>query len=623
MTLHTFIMASHVYRPLLSPLAFMRRRAAPSPVSFLQASDRVKLSKGALRKLHAQISDVLLSERASRAEAEAAAAANAGASLAETESGATAEGQAQAQSETQARAGDAGLNLDTVLNPNPTTWWPGRTAMAQALNEQGSTITGMSNTPEPASNNPGDAALLPGGSAGLWWLKSAPWFLPPPPEWGPIKPEMYATYYYKPVHRNYMLPNVQQREAPWYAPNTDADGTASKAGASAGLVPGAGATELPPAFAGSAGARMSMFAAGAAAPGASGLGAVPGGAGGLGGFGGGNPGAAGGQPSGPIGSGTDGVHNPPFRGVYASDLNEPLPPETQVGPSPSLTAEAFAAGAPGSDGRPYAGPTSTSAPEPPLALTPGGVYAVTGNQLISGDRAGPESPYAGALDALDSDGSPQHSGLYNGPLAVLQGAVAGGGAPQTPPVPGAFANAEAESRLAQSIDPNAVDPLAGIYSAPAGSLFPAAPVVNLAHGAVNSMGSVTAPLSLTDKTSAPTLMQGGAVLGGPDGNTKTAWMGYRDSAAYLMNGPGSMVGIGPRAPPELTALNGMVGAPAIGPGGHRCSPFTPGACNSGGLPAPGEINLGVSRGGSSDYPGLAPMLEHDPTKDLFDTGLSG
>lgn len=83
---------------------------------------------------------------------------------------------------------------------NPTPWWPKRSEFAQALNEQGSKVGGE-------------------GTSDFWWLANAPWFLPPPPEWGPIKPEMYAQYYFKPVHHQYELPNVQQRKAPWFAPN--------------------------------------------------------------------------------------------------------------------------------------------------------------------------------------------------------------------------------------------------------------------------------------------------------------------------------------------------------------------------------------------------------------------
>ena len=334
----------------------------------------------------------------------------------------------------------------------------------------------MASAPEPAAqaNNP----HMPGGPAGLWWLKNAPWFLPPPPEWGPIKPEMYANYYYKPVKRNYMLPNVQQRSAPWYAPNTDADGSAShpqlpaafpgQAGAAAadggmgvegqwqGILNAAAG--LPSNVAAGPGNPGSLFAPGAAAPGG------PGGdADAL--YGHSNfagitaPGA---QPSGPIGAGTDGVVSPPFRGMYASDLSTPLPTETLAGPSPSLTAAAFAAGLPGSDGKPYSAPLSASdnglgpvaagAVAPPLAVSPGGIYAMTGNQLtgafpgaatgtntgtgpyagpaasagrgsallqqqqqqgaagsLLGGGAGPDSPYAATMGALDSNGLPLYS----------------------------------------------------------------------------------------------------------------------------------------------------------------------------------------------------------------------
>ncbi len=113
-----------------------------------------------------------------------------------------AEANARMNSQSQATAGagadaTAGVKED---DENPTAWWPKRTEFAQALNEMGSKVGGD------------DAQEF-------WWLANAPWFLPPPPEWGPIKPEMYAQYYFKPIHHNYELPNVEGRKAPWFAPN--------------------------------------------------------------------------------------------------------------------------------------------------------------------------------------------------------------------------------------------------------------------------------------------------------------------------------------------------------------------------------------------------------------------
>jgi len=108
---------------------------------------------------------------------------------------------ARMQAGGQAREGDGeGGEGGGDANQNPTTWWPGRTEFTQAMNEVDSKIGGA------------DAQEF-------WWLANAPWFLPPPPEWGPIKPQMYSTYYFKPPRHNYELPNVQKQNAPWFAPH--------------------------------------------------------------------------------------------------------------------------------------------------------------------------------------------------------------------------------------------------------------------------------------------------------------------------------------------------------------------------------------------------------------------
>lgn len=87
-----------------------------------------------------------------------------------------------------------------VGDENPTEWWPHRTEFAQAMAESDSKIGG-----EEADE--------------FWWLANAPWFLPPPPEWGPIKPQMYANYYFKPIHHQYEMPNVQGKNVPFWAPH--------------------------------------------------------------------------------------------------------------------------------------------------------------------------------------------------------------------------------------------------------------------------------------------------------------------------------------------------------------------------------------------------------------------
>ncbi len=488
-------------------------------------------------------------------------------STAGTSAGASADLSADASAETDAEHGDV-PDLVSALNENPTRWWPGRTAMTQALNEQGSQITNLNAAPEPSMG-----PHTPGGPAGLWWLKAAPWFLPPPPEWGPIKQEMYANYYYKPVHRNYELPNIQRRAAPWYAPNSDADGRAAANGAPPQLpapFPNAGtplsavtaSLAAGPMGAAAAGIQArsghSLFSAGASLP--PHLQAQWPGA---------EPGQPHQPPSGPLGQGTEGVLTPPYVGGYTSDLTKPIPPELQSGPSPSLTAAAFYSGAPGSDGRPYSDPMPSPDEAPtaeslamggsqtgPLAIVPGGTYALTGAQL---------------------SGVPGHS-------------------------PGA------------PVTDNAV------FSWPYTSSAPAAvPDRHAALGAIHSVGQPVSlkplkPGDVPPEKMPPRLMQG-AFIPGPAGETPGVDVStYRDTSSYLLDGPGAAVGLGPRADARVTGLNGMLGAPSPQSPGRRCSPYFPEACGEIGWPQAPAAGPPVGVGAAKPAPGMAaPWMPPDAT----------
>lgn len=126
----------------------------------------------------------------------------------------------------------------------------------------------------------------------------------------------------------------------------------------------------------------------------------------------------------------------------------------------------------------------------------------------------------------------------------------------------------------------------------------------------------------------PDLLHGGAALGGGGAGT------YRDTAAYLVNGPGAAIGLpSVRTSAHFTGLQGMVGAPQPFPD-RPCPPGTPEGCGGPGMATPGSINQDISTGGGGEgatgtasgtgkagpYPGLAPWFQPDPTKELDVTG---